>query len=122
MVNPHIVFSGTESSVLRKANGISDSSFTVVHEGMRQTVTEGTGSLMNLPFVKVAAKTGTAQVGAGNIHTNSWVSGFFPYDNPEFAFVVLMDYGPKDFQFSSAFVMREVLAWMRDNRPEYLGN
>jgi penicillin-binding protein 2 len=121
LVNPHITFSGTEPNVLRRVDGVSDESYQVVQEGMRQTVTEGTGQLMNLPFVNVAAKTGTAQVGAGNTHTNSWVSGFFPYENPEYAFVVLMDYGPKNFQFSSAFVVREVLTWMRDNRPEYLG-
>ncbi len=94
----------------------------VVKEGMRNVVTEGTGRLMNVSYVEVAAKTGTAQTGPRNSLINSWVIGFFPYENPKFAFTVLMERGPSKAELSSAFVVRSILDWMRVERPEYLVN
>lgn len=47
--------------------------------------------------VKVAAKTGTAQIGQGNTSTDAWVMGFTPADNPTIALAVVVhnanDYG-----------------------------
>ena len=53
----------------------------VIHEGMRMAVTEGTATALNISGVKVAAKSGTAQVGFGNTNTNSWIIGFFTHDS-----------------------------------------
>jgi len=73
---------------------IEDSYFSVVQEGMRMVVTEGTaGSLLNAK-IPVAAKTGTAQIKA-NTRVNSWAIGFFPADHPRYAFTVLMEDGPR---------------------------
>jgi len=69
----------------------SDHDLNIVKEGMRQVVTNGTGRLMNVSYVEVAAKTGTAQTGPRNTLINSWVVGFFPYENPRFSFTVLME-------------------------------
>jgi penicillin-binding protein 2 len=76
------------------ALSIKDSAFDVVHEGMRRAVLEGTTTALNNDVVHVAAKSGTAQI-KNNTRVNSSVEGFFPYENPKFAFVVLMEDGPK---------------------------
>lgn len=71
-----------------------DSSYTAVHEGMRASVIEGTTRALNTEALHLAAKSGTAQI-KNNTRVNSWVIGFFPYENPRFAFTVLMEDGPK---------------------------
>ncbi len=73
---------------------IRDDVYTPVHEGMRQSVLEGTTVALNNPGIHVAAKSGTAQI-KSNTRVNSWAEGFFPYENPRYAFVVLMEDGPR---------------------------
>lgn len=74
--------------------GIRDDAYTTVHAGMRMGVLEGRTTALNNAVVHVAAKSGTAQI-KNNTRVNSWAEGFFPYENPRFAFVVLMEDGPK---------------------------
>lgn len=81
----------------------------IVREGMRQTVTSGTGiALNNLPFT-VAGKTGTAQFGSEN-KTHAWFIAFAPFENPEIAMVVLVEGGGEG-NSSSVPVTKEVLQW-----------
>ncbi len=99
--------------------GIDPLHYGPVFEGMRAVVTEGTAQVLNVPYVKVAAKTGTAQVG-GNRYVNSWIMGFFPYDNPKYSFVILMDRSPKANTDAASGAMRQVFDFMNQNTPEYL--
>ena len=92
----------------------------VIHEGMRMAVTEGTATALNLTNVKVAAKSGTAQIGFGNTNTNSWIVGFFPYENPKYSFAILMERGPKEASGNATRVMSEVVDYMSVYTPEYL--
>jgi penicillin-binding protein 2 len=94
--------------------------FEVVREGMRLAVTDGTGSGLNIPQVKVAAKTGTAELGTTKSFVNSLVVGFFPYENPKYAFAVIMEKGNSKNTIGALFVMRQLLEWMAVNIPEYL--
>lgn len=96
--------------------------FQIAREGMRQGVLEGSASGLNIPQVKVAAKTGTAELGSAKQFVNSWVTGFFPYDNPRFAFAIIMEKGPRTNTIGATFVMRQLLEWMSIYTPEYLGN
>lgn len=91
----------------------------VIHEGMRMAVTEGTAMALNLANVEVAAKSGTAQVGLGNTNTNSWIIGFFPYENPLYSFAILMERGPKVASGNATRVMSEVIDYMSLYTPEY---
>ena len=93
--------------------------FEIVHEGMRQAVSYGTAVGLNVPYVKVAAKTGTAQIGIAKNRENSWVMGFFPYDKPKYAFTLLMESGPASGYIGAASVMRGLLDWMSVNTPQY---
>ncbi len=71
----------------------TDEEYNVVSDGMRSVVLEGTAQSLQHPTLHVAAKTGTAQI-KGNTRVNSWAIGFFPYEKPKYAFVVLMENGP----------------------------
>lgn len=92
----------------------------VIHEGMRMAVTEGTATALNLSSVEVAAKSGTAQVGVGNTNTNSWIIGFFPYENPKYSFAVLLERGPKEASGNATRVMSQVIDYMSVYAREYI--
>ncbi|MDP3958099.1 MAG: penicillin-binding transpeptidase domain-containing protein [bacterium] len=95
--------------------------FKVAKEGMRAGVVEGgTAAGLSVPYVKVAGKTGTAELGVAKDKVNSWVTGFFPYDEPKYAFAVVMERGPKGNTLGATYVMRGFLDWMVANTPEYL--
>jgi penicillin-binding protein 2 len=116
---PHILMEDLSQEKSQKTD-IPKEYFDVVHEGMRGSAVSGTASRLNVDFVKVAAKTGTAQVGAANNRVNSWVIGFFPYDNPRYAFTVMMENGPISNAISVSYIMNQLLQWMNQNAPEYL--
>lgn len=99
---------------------IDEDKMKVIYEGMRMAVTEGTCMALNIPSVKVAAKSGTAQVGLGNTNTNSWIIGFFPYENPRYAFSLVMERGPKAASGNATYVMSQVIEYMNTYTPEYL--
>lgn len=92
----------------------------IVREGMRQGVTSGISTGLNIPSVKVAVKTGTAELGTQKKFINSWITGFFPYDNPKYAFAIILEKGPSTTTTGGVFVMRQVLDWMTAHTPQYL--
>lgn len=94
--------------------------YTIVKEGMRLGVTDGTSHAINFPFVEVASKTGTAQIGVNKDEVNSWVVGFWPYKNPKYAYAVVMERGSKNNQFGAVLVMQEFFDWVHIYAPEYL--
>ncbi len=101
--------------VLRK-NIASDWIIQAVREGMRQTVTAGTGQLLNdLPFSS-AGKTGTAQFGSEN-KTHAWFISFAPFENPEIAMVVLVEGGGEGSSYSVP-ATKEVLEWYFERKEE----
>ena len=121
LMTPHFILNEIET---KEANQISvidlkKEYFDIVHEGMRQAVTYGTAVALNVPYIEIAAKTGTAQLGVSKDKVNSWVVGFFPYENPKYAFTVIMEAGPSTNETGTSFVMRELLDWMSHNTPEY---
>lgn len=121
LVSPHVI-SDTALTFKKLEDDLSESDYEVVREGLRKVVTEGTGGAMNVSFVDIAAKTGSAQTGLGNKFINSWTLGFFPYEEPKYAFVILMERGPKDGTRSASFAMRTFLDWVQVNAPEYFDN
>ncbi len=88
---------------------LSSNILSIVREGMRQTVTEGTAqSLKDLP-VAVAGKTGTAEFGS-NQKTQGWFEAFAPYDNPEVAMIVLTE-GQEEHGYNAVPITKEILQW-----------
>lgn len=100
--------------------GIDEKWFKVIRDAMRKTVTEGTAQIVNVPYVSAAIKTGTAQVGAGNAYMNSWSTGFFPYEKPKYAFVIVMEKARSTNETGATYVMSKVFDWMHINTPNYL--
>ena len=96
--------------------------FDIVRTGMKMDVQGGVASGLNVPYLTLGAKTGTAQLGTHNQFLNSWVTGFFPYDNPKYAFAVVMEQGPATNDVGGVYVMRQVFDWMNANKPQYLKN
>lgn len=62
----------------------------IVRQGMRQTVTSGTSTMLQDLPVPVAAKTGTAQIESGKA-LNSLFTVFGPYDDPQIVMTILVE-------------------------------
>lgn len=121
VINPKIQ-KDSPVSVLREIDDVDQKYFEIVREGMRQAVTDGTASGLNIPGVSIAAKTGTAELGVSKANVNSWTTGFFPYENPKYAFVVVMEKGSRSNFIGGVAVARQLFDWMAINKPEYLSN
>ncbi len=119
LLTPHLILNDTVAASEVTNLNLSKSDFDIVQEGMRDAVTTGTATSLNVPYVEVAAKTGTAQLGVSKDKVNSWVIGFFPYDHPKYAFAVMMEAGPSTNEVGASAVMRQLLDWMSINTPEY---
>lgn len=100
---------------------VSATALKVAREGMRQAVTSALAGAINLPYVSVAAKTGTAQTGTRNQYDNSWVIGFFPYDNPQYAFAVVLERGPEGTGEQAVNVMRDLFDSLYLANSPYVG-
>lgn len=100
---------------------VNDSVLQVVREGMRQAVTSALAGALHLPYISVAAKTGTAETGTRNQYDNSWVEGFFPYENPKYAFVVVLERGPAGTGAQAVNVMRDLFDSLKSKDSVYVG-
>ena len=118
MLTPHFVEG--ESAPSYDLN-LDQDALSVIREGMRGSVLDGTARALNRSDVQFAGKTGTAQTGARNEFINSWAVGYFPYEEPQYVFVTLLEQGPARNLFGAAPTMSRVVDWMKKNRPEYLG-
>ena len=116
IVKPHLI--NGEPEQIRDLN-IPEEYFQIVKDGMRMAVTEGTASSLYIPNLNIAAKTGTAEIGISKKYINSWIIGFFPYENPKYAFVFLMEKGPEENSGTATYVARQVLEWMSIYTPKY---
>jgi len=119
LVTPHFVLEDFEKENLITNIDFKKEYFDIIHEGMRQGVLNGTSSILNVPYVQIASKTGTAQLGVSKNRINSWIVGFFPYKNPKYAYVMLMESGPAGGGIGATSIMRQLIDWMYLNTPEY---
>jgi len=76
----------------------SEAHYRVVREGMRDAAAAGGTAITGVPSgFEIAGKTGTAEFGQpypdGEFDTHGWYIGFAPYDDPEVAVVVYLEYG-----------------------------
>lgn len=120
LVTPSIT-SPVDPSTFEKLT-FDDKDMQVVREGMRMVVTDGSGQLLKyLPF-SIAVKTGTAQVGIQKKNVNAWMVGFFPFENPRYAFVFLMEHGPGgEAVVGASRAALPFFTWMAETVPEYVG-
>jgi penicillin-binding protein 2 len=119
LITPHVVKGKVGSST---DLGLDPGYLKIVHEGMRKTVIlpGGTARGLERSDVAIAAKSGTAEIGAGNAFVNSWAAGFWPYEDPKYAFILMMDKAPRSNALGATRIMGGVFDWMAINRPEYI--
>ena len=117
LINPTII-KGDQGAIVGQVN-IPAADFTVVRTGMHLSATIGVAKALNVPYVDIAAKSGTAELGVSKANVNSWITGFWPYENPKYAFAVTMENGSVHNLVGAAAVFRETLDWMHVNTPEY---
>jgi peptidoglycan glycosyltransferase len=67
---------------------------------------DGTGTAAQIPGVKVAGKTGTAQTGLGTI--DAWFASFAPVANPQVAVAVLVENQPAGDQYQGGTIAAPV--------------
>ena len=113
LVTPHVASNLVTGSTTLN---LSLKNLKVIQEGMHMVVHDegGTAKQLDIPGVDVAAKSGTAELGVTKQLVNSWISGYFPYENPKYAFVVIMEKGDRHNPYSAVYAARETIEWMRD--------
>jgi cell division protein FtsI/penicillin-binding protein 2 len=65
--------------------------------------------LARVDFEELAAKTGTAQAPPHEPH--AWMTGFFPYHDPQIAFVVMVEHGGSGGITAARIVKQALQIW-----------
>jgi penicillin-binding protein 2 len=86
--------------------------FALINNGLGEVVADdkGTGNALASLLVKVAGKTGTAQVSRGSTH--AWFVGFFPLDKPKYAICVFLEHGGAG--HAAAMVAKQIIENMNN--------
>lgn len=103
---PHIVEGNPKKQPLK----IGADSIQIVQEGMRQTITDGSGRSLNALSIPIAGKTGTAQID-GSDKTHAWFTSYGPYGSPRFAVTVLVEQGGGG-DVVAVPIAREIWQWL----------
>lgn len=119
LVTPTVTFLGSTVATTTVQLPFAPDHYQIIRDGMRLSATVGVANGLNMPNLAVVAKSGTAELGVAKIFVNSLIEGYFPYDNPRYAFIVIMEHGPKGNTVNATYVMRQVLDWMTVNTSEY---
>ncbi|PIR82826.1 hypothetical protein COU20_00175 [Candidatus Kaiserbacteria bacterium CG10_big_fil_rev_8_21_14_0_10_59_10] len=119
LVQPHLRHGDPPPA--RAIEGMTDEYLRVAREGMRMAVRSsvGTARALDMPSPSIAAKTGTAQVGARNEFMNSWVIGYWPHENPKYAFATVLERAPAGTLSGAAPAMRPFFEWLVAEKPEF---
>ncbi len=122
LVVPHLVENIRPDTSKKETQFFANKdNFKIVREGMRLTVTWGSAPALKSVGFSVAAKTGTAEIGVRKGRVNSWMSGYFPYENPKYSFVIVLENGPSTTSYGASRVSYATLKWIAQNRPSYTG-
>ena len=127
-MNPYVVDhvlspEGTTTSTTQPktlGQAVSADAAAAVKEAMLGVVDHGTGTAAQVKGVRVAGKTGTAQVESGN--ANSLFIGFAPYDNPTLAISVCVEGNGTDVEGLAAQVAGRVIAQTLQIQASGAGN
>ncbi len=112
---PFLVNSGDQPKLLYDLSGYADN-ILEVNKGMEKTVesSRGTARTLNDLPMKVAAKTGSAQV-ANNTRENAFFVGYAPAENPEIAILVLVE-DAREGSLNAVPIAKDVFYWYYLNR------
>jgi peptidoglycan glycosyltransferase len=80
---------------------------------MEKVVEEGTGRAARISGVRVAGKTGTAEVGKGTPH--AWFVGFAPADDPEIVVAVIVENAGTGGRVAAPIAREVMKTWIGKN-------
>jgi len=118
VLEPHIV-KGVTYPV--KSVPIQSKNFAIIRGAMLRAIDSeyGTGHLAQPKYFKAAGKTGTAQT-FGEPH--SWYAGYFPYNDPKIALVVLVEHGGVGGIVAATYAGKMADEWLAYTDEQTLGN
>ena len=101
---------------IKAKNIIGSDSLRIVRDGMRQTITAGSGTAVfgNDFAVDVAGKTGTAQFGTEG-KTHAWFTSFAPFDDPKIVITIFIEGGGEGYNVAAP-VAKAGFQWYADNK------
>lgn len=121
LLTPHLIASSTPEIT---EVGVPDEYLQIVREGMRMAVTstrrDATVKALNIGGIQIAAKTGTAQLGYHNESMNSWNIGFWPADDPHYAYAVVLEKAPAGTASGAAPALLPFFQWLVEHKPQYI--
>lgn len=103
---------------VRKVN-IDPDNLAIVREGMQAVVSEGTGNRAKIPGLRVAGKTGTAQVvqnggpQKSSQRDHAWFVAFAPADDPQIAIAVVVEHGGFGGQVAAPIAKSLLETWFK---------
>ncbi len=103
-----------DPKIIREQLGTSND-MRILQEGMRQTVTDGTATMLKNLNVSVAGKTGTAQFGNGE-SVHSWFVSYAPYEDPEMVMVIMVEGQTGELSSTTVPVAYDVYKWQYGGR------
>ena len=103
---------------------IADEHLQVARDGMRLAVTsarsDATVKSLYIAGIKIAAKTGTAQLGVRNEYMNSWSVGYWPADEPKYAYAVVLERARAGTASGAAPGLVPFFQWLVEQKPQYV--
>ncbi|MDP4001120.1 MAG: penicillin-binding protein 2 [bacterium] len=101
-----------------KEDFLDDDIVRIIKTAMRQTVTNGSGILLNSLPLEIAGKTGTSQFSTSQPGlTHAWFTSFAPASDPKIALTILAEAGGEGSTVAVP-VARDVYRWWAENRAE----
>lgn len=93
-VQPHLLKDNEEAKSWRQSLNMKPTTISILRQGLRKVVAEGTGKALNQPTVPpVAGKSGTAEAWKGRVKQNhAWFGAYAPAQQPEMVIVAFAEH------------------------------
>lgn len=118
LVQPHLRKDNEEAKSWRESLNMKESTIRVLHRGLRQVITGGTGRVLDVDTIPpVAGKSGTSEVAPGK-KTHTWFGAYAPADKPEIVVVVFGEHsGGGGSSFAAPIVLEILEAYFGKKQP-----
>lgn len=121
-VTPHFLKDNESAQNWREPINISPVTVDVLRQGLRQVVTDGTGTVLNVASLpSISGKSGTAEAPPRSSHT--WFGGYGPSDKPEIVVVAFGEHSGGGGGSIAGPMVRQVLeAYFKDPKAQAQNN